>query len=203
MSINKNVVLSLLLISLLALTVSSQNSKSKSTISVEEAKSCSAVFYDEYVSIIQNCAYYKNYTSCLNNSGPNTNCIPKQDKLNFKCETAKSKIKRNSTQCSPLNKFTVSVNKANSVEKKEIDFSNWGACIQGIEDNCIAITCGSEHGGSAVNGAFNGCDGGKSCQKFIFCDGKTKVLYKASRSDFVEEDPTYHLTKLGYREVTK
>ena len=35
MSINKNVVLSLLLISLLALAVSSQNSKSKSTISVE------------------------------------------------------------------------------------------------------------------------------------------------------------------------
>ena len=109
---------------------------------------------------------------------------------------------RNTTNCSPKS-YIVSVIKGSVTEKREVDFSNWGVCVQSTENNCVAITCGSQHGGSAVNGIFNGCDGGKSCQKFLFCQDEIKVLYKASRDDFVNEDPTFHLSPLAYREVTK
>lgn len=203
MKINKIVVSTIFVVSLVALIVASQISQVTSTISVEEAKTCNTVFYDDVQPIYGTCVDYINYTLCLNTSGLNTDCSLKQTQKNFNCKTGELVIKRNLTECKPLNKFIVSIDKGSFVEKKEIDFSSWGVCVQSVENDCIAITCGSQHGGSAVNGVFNGCDGGKSCQKFLFCQDGSKVLYKASREDFVEEDPTFHLSKLAYKEVTK
>ena len=201
MSINKKLVLLLLLIAMLALAVSSQTSKAKGKITSEEAKACKSIFYDEATPIIEDCTHYQNYTSCLNSSGKNTHCSFKQDKVNFKCKTGELITKRNSTKCQPLNKIIISIPKDAAIEKKEIDFSKWGACINATENDCLAITCGFEQGGSAVKGAFNGCDGGKSCQKFLFCPDGIKVLYKASRADFVERDPTFRISKLDLNEV--
>lgn len=191
---------------LLALTAASQASKAKSKISSEEAKACSNTFYDQSVPIIMDCIDYQNYTACLNNSGPNTHCSFKQDKINFKCKTGEVITKRNSTECRNLNKIVVSILKDTAtqytaIEKKEIDFSKWGVCINSTENDCLAITCGSEQGGSAVKGVFNGCDGGKSCQKFLFCQDSTKILYKASRADFAEIDPTFRISRLNLNEV--
>lgn len=194
-------VLILLTISLIALTATSQIFQVTNAISIEEPKTCNAIFYDDIQPIYETCTNYYNYTSCLNASGPNTDCLPKQIQQNFTCKTGDSITKKNLTECKPLNKFIVAIDKGISVDKKEIDFSSWGVCVNSTENGCLAVTCGTLQGGSARNGVFNGCDGGKSCQKFLFCNDGIKVLYKASREDFAEEDPTFHLSRLAYNDV--
>ena len=200
MKINKSLALILLLIGLLALTVASQISPT-TTISVEDVKTCTTNFYDEVQNVYGNYNHYHNFTLCLNTSGPNTDCSPKQAILVLTQKIGEVIFTKNKTDCKPLNKFVVSINKDSLIEKKEIDFSNWGVCVNFTENGCLAITCGTLKGGSARNGIFNGCDGGKSCQKFLFCQDKIEVLYKASRNDFVREDPTFHLPTLALKEV--
>ena len=201
MKINKYIILAIFLIFLLALTVASQISQVTNAISVEALQTCTTNFYDEVQNVYSSCIYYNNYTSCLNTSGPNTDCSLQQTQKNSTCKTGEFILNKNSTDCKPLNKFVVSIDKGSVIEKKEIDFSSWGVCINSTENGCIAITCGTLKGGSARNGVFNGCDGGKSCQKFLFCQDSINVLQKASRDNFVENDPTYHLPELALEEV--
>ncbi len=200
MKISKSLVVVLFLIILFAIIVTSQISPA-TTINVEALQTCTTNFYDEVQNIYGNCIYYSNYTSCLNSSGPNTDCSLQQAQINFTCKTGEVTTTKNTTACNPLNKFIVSINTSSTTEKKEIDFSSWGVCINSTENGCLAITCGTLKGGSARNGIFNGCDGGKSCQRFLFCQDGIKVLYKASRNDFVEYDPTFHLSPLALKEV--
>jgi len=201
MKISISVVLLVLLISLLALTVSSQISQVTNAVSIEDVKTCNTIFYDELQPIYENCIYYHNYTSCLNTSGSNTDCSLKQDTRTIECKTGEITLNKNKTNCQPVTKFVISISKDTLTQKKEIDFSSWGVCINTTENSCLAVTCGTLAGGSARNGIFNGCDGGKSCQKFLFCQDSIKTLYKASRSDFVEYDPTFHLSILAVNEV--
>lgn len=201
MKINKAVVLVIFLVSLLAITVASQIPQA-ATISVEEAKACNTIFYDDIQSVYGNCIDYYNYTDCLNSTGPNTACSLKQIQRSFRCKTGEIAVRKNSTVCNPLNKFTIIVARGSVTEKKEIDFSSWGACIYNNQNNCLVVTCQSRYDG-ANDGQFHGCTSGTSCQKFEICESKVKVSYKNSRNDFVEEDPTFRLDKLGYREVTK
>lgn len=224
MIIKKSIVLVILLVSFLTLAATSQISQVTDTISLEESKSCNTIFYNEtenvfgYVTremyVYNNCIYYYNYTHCTNSSGPNTDCSVQQISYNQSClvgieqfqnyeKTGTANVLKNRTECKPLNKFVVTMNKGSVTEKKEVDFSSWGVCINTTEDGCLAITCGTLQGGSARNGIFNGCDGGKSCQKFLFCPEGIKVLYKASRNDFVPYDPTFHLSPLALKGVGK
>lgn len=198
----KSIALAILLISLFALTVLSQINP-PTTISFNDNKVCNTITYNELQDSYGNCFYYYNYTSCLNTSGPNTACSLNQIQYNFTCKIGEINILKNKTECTYPKKFTIDVNNAISSKKYDIDFSSFGVCINTTENNCLAITCGSLHGGSARNGIFNGCDGGKSCQKFLFCEDDIRTLYKASRDDFVAEDPTYKLSKLAYKEVGK
>ncbi|MBI2650460.1 hypothetical protein HYX04_04040 [Candidatus Woesearchaeota archaeon] len=202
MKINRYVVLVLFTVSLLALTVASQISQVTNAISVEEIKTCTTSFYDEVQNIYGNCVYYNNYTSCLNTSGSNTDCSLVQDSRNLSCKTGEIIIKKNSTECQPPTKFIVSSIKDSITEKKEIDFSSWGACVQNTENDCLIVTCVSLYDG-AHNGQFTDCKGGKSCQKFQFCKDSVKVLYKNSRDDFVEYDPSFYLPQLAIKEVGK
>lgn len=202
MKLNK-LVLAISLFALLAFASTSQIPQAAAGISVEELKNCKTIFYDKVQPIYSNCIYYNNYTLCLNTSGANTDCSLQQSQKTFKCQTDEIRIQKNKAECTPLNRFVVSIYKGLTLEKKEIDFSSWGACVQTSEDGCVVVLCGSQHGGSAVNGIFNGCDGGKSCQKFLFCPNGMKVLYKGSGERFVSEDPTFHLSKLDVKEVGK
>lgn len=218
MKINKSLVLVLLLISLLALAVASQISQ-LTDVSLEESKSCNEVFYQDFQDVYgyvtrdrnaqTSCLYYHNYTHCTNVSGANTDCSQRQDIYNKSCfagmelyqsyeKIGREIVLKNKTECS-ANKFTITIAKGS--EKKEIDFSTWGVCVNSTEYGCLAITCGTLKGGSARNSIFNGCDGGKSCQKFLFCQDGVQVLYKASRSDFVRYDPTFQLNQLTIKEV--
>lgn len=199
MKIHKPMILAIL-IALASLTVSSQIYQVTNTITIEEPKTCNIIFYDEFQEIYGTCTDYYNYTYCLNISGPNTDCSLKQTQNSFKCKTGELVIKKNSTECKPLNKFIILVNKGSVTEKKEIDFSNWGACIYSNENNCLIVTCVSNEDG-AFKGQFTDCKGGKSCQKFQICKDGIKVFYKNSREDFVEQDPTFHLSQLAYKEV--
>lgn len=199
MKISKSIIL-FLLIGLLALAVTSQISQVTSIINVEEQQTCTTSFYDEIQNIYGNCIYYHNYTSCLNTSGPNTGCSLQQTQKNFTCKIGQLTFTRNATECKPLNKFLISINKGAIVEKKEIDFSNWGVCVYDTENDCLIVTCQSIYDG-ANDGQFHGCTGGTSCQKFQICDNKIKVLYKNSRKDFVMEDPTFYLSELALKEV--
>ncbi|MBI2541636.1 hypothetical protein HYV80_02930 [Candidatus Woesearchaeota archaeon] len=202
------IALALVMVVLLSITALSQlspiiDTKSKTTqvtptISLEEKDTCITTFYNEVQNVYSNCIHYLNSTGCLNTTGPNTDCSVTQSQINYSCKTGEITAAKNTTECSS-NKFIVSIGKV----KKEVDFSSWGVCVNSTENNCLAITCGTLKGGSARNGIFNGCDGGKSCQKFLFCEDSTRVLYKASRSDFIYEDPTFHLSKLAYQEVTQ
>ena len=203
MKISATLVLAVLLISFLALTAASQISQVTNAISVEEVKACTTSSYDEVQTVYGNCFYYLNYTNCLNTTGPNTACSTDQNIINFTCKTGEIILNKNRTDCQPASKFIVSIAKGAVTEKKEIDFSEWGVCVNSTENNCLVVTCGTLKGGSARNGIFNGCDGGKACQKFLFCPDGVRVLYKASRNDFVEYDPTFHLSPLAIKEVVK
>ena len=172
------------------------------TIKLEETETCKTAFYDEVQNIYNNCVYYNNYTTCLNASGPNTACSLQQNTWNFQCKTGEITFARNLTECTPPNKYIVSIDKGATTEKKEIDFSQWGACIQNTENNCLIVTCVSNEDG-AFKGQFTDCKGGKSCQRFEICDNSIKTFYKNSRDNFVENDPSFYLGKLILTEVTK
>jgi len=199
MNLNKSLVLVLLVIAILTFTATSQ-APPPTTISIEELKTCNTIFYNETQPVYGTCVYYHNATSCLNATGPDTDCSVSQTQRNFRCQTGQLVTKRNSTECSPLNKFTVTISRGSITEKKEIDFSDWGACIYNKENDCMVVTCQSRYDG-ANDGQFHGCTSGTSCQKFEICENKIKVSYKNSRENFVEEDPTFHLAKLALKEV--
>lgn len=200
MKIKKVLVLILLAVSLVAFSVLSQISQVTDKISIEEKQRCTTNFYDEIQNIYGNCIHYYNYTSCLNSSGPNTACSLQQTQINFTCKTGQLIFTRNTTDCKPLNKFVVSINKGAVVEKKEIDFSAWGACINAIENGCLIVTCVSHEDG-AFKGQFTNCKGGKSCQRFEICNNSIRVFYKNSRNEFVESDPTFYIDPLTMKEV--
>lgn len=202
MKIKIFIALIILLISLLALTTASQISQVTNSISLEELQTCTTNFYDEIQPIYGNCINYYNYTGCLNTSGPNTDCSLQQSQINFSCRTGELIVAKNSTECKPDNKFTVTIDKGTKIEKKEIDFSDWGACINYTENGCLIVTCQSRYDG-ANDGQFHGCKGGTSCQKFEICDNKVKTFYQNSRAGFVENDPSFYLNKLPLAEVTK
>ena len=218
MKMNKVLALAILIISLLAITVASQISLSdeekfeknkvsliNDKIKLEERQECETVYYNETVDTYGNatrtrdvygvCFYPENQSSsrCVNGTEfyQNYGIISSQIEL------------KSRDDCKNKNSFIVTVTNNGKVSKKEIDFSSWGVCIQEIENDCLAVICGSLHGGSARNGVFNGCDGGKTCQKFLFCQDGLKVLYKSARENFVEQDPTFFLEPLGYKEVPK
>jgi hypothetical protein len=172
------------------------------TISLEEKETCTTEFYDEVQNVYGNCIYYINYTSCLNTTGSNTDCSLKQDTREFRCKTGENIVVRDRTECKPNDKFIISVDQGTAVLKKQIDFSEWGPCIYNKENNCLVVTCVSRYDG-AHKGQFTDCKGGKSCQKFEICDNSIKTFYKNSREDFVENDPTFYLNKLGIKEVAK
>ena len=201
MKLNK-LILFICLILLFAISVGSQISPVINRVTVEESESCNTIPYNEIQTIYGNCTESKTYTNCLNVTGPNTNCLQQQSQLISSCKTGEAIVAKNKTECIP-SKFIITITNNNIIEKKELNFNGWGACVQSVENDCVVVLCGSQHGGSAVNGIFNGCDGGKSCEKFLFCKDGVKVLYKASRDNFVEEDPTFHLSKLTYKEVGK
>ena len=96
--------------------------------------------------------------------------------------------------------YIISINKQFTTQKKQIDFSDWGPCIHEESNGCIIVTCVSRYDG-AHNGQFTDCRGGKTCQRFEFCQDKVRVLYKNSRDDFVENDPTFFNKKLELREA--
>ena len=202
MKIKKVLVLALLIVSVLALTVASQMSQVTSTISVEEVKTCTTNFYNEVQDVYGNYNYYHNYSLCLNTSGPNTDCSTQQDILNLTGKLVQVTVTKNSTECTPPNKYIVSIDKGATTEKKEIDFSDWGPCIYNAENNCLIVTCVSNEDG-AFKGQFTDCKGGKSCQRFEICDNSIKTFYKNSRDNFVENDPSFYLGKLILTEVTK
>ena len=209
---NKMLVIAILLVVLLAITTASQISSKQelwkisqitSKISIEEKEICETTNYEVTKILYGNCISYSNYTSCLNTSGANTDCVPRTDILTYQCALGNQLVQKNKTQCKlddSSQRLVIDIRDGANTVKKEIDFSNW-VCVKSTENYCLAITCGTLQGGSARNGIFNGCDGGKSCQKFLFCDNEIKVLYKASRDDFVEQDPTFQLSKLTYKEV--
>jgi len=176
------------------------------TISLEERDTCATVFYDEVQDVIGTCIYYHNYTSCLNTTGPNTACSSKQDQIGSQCKTGQVTVPKNRTECKPNDEFIISIDQGAATLKKQIDFSDWGPCVYSQEtinsNSCLVVTCVSLYDG-AHQGKFIDCKGGKSCQRFELCDNSVKTLYKNSREDFVEQDDSFHLSKLALTEVAK
>ncbi len=201
MKINKMIVLAVFSISLLALIVASQIPQ-RGIINVEEKQDCTTTYSNQTENVYGYITRTRDtYGTCFNEANQSYYaCVNGTESYQSYEVTGTQLILRNITDCR-INSFVVSIPKGVVTERKEVDFSSWGVCIQTAENNCVAVICGSQHGGSAVNGVFNGCDGGKSCQKFLFCQDGVKVLYKASRNGFVEQDPTFHLSKLAYKEV--
>jgi hypothetical protein len=171
-----------------------------STISLEGKETCTTEFYDEVEDVNENCVYYYNYTDCQNISGINTDCSSKQDVRNYQCKTGEKTVEKNRTECKPNDEFIILIDGGKAVAKKQIDFSDFGPCIYKEENNCLIVTCVSLYDG-AHQGKFTDCSGGKSCQRFEICDDSIKTLYKNSREDFVEDDPSFFLDKLAVKEV--
>lgn len=169
-------------------------------ISLEEKSDCVTEFYSEIRANYGDCMYYSNFTTCANNSGPNTGCAPQQRVSSFRCKTGETTLQKNRTTCTPKKEFLITINRGGSPVKKRIDYSEWGPCVQEEKDGCLIITCVSYYDG-AHNGQFTDCSGGKSCQRFEFCKESVRAYYKNSREDFAERDPTFYLEKLQFKEV--
>lgn len=170
------------------------------TISLEEKDTCTTEFYDEVQEIYGTCIHYYNHTDCLNSSGPNTACSLNQNQINFQCKTGETTVTKNVTECKPNDEFIISIDQGAAVLKKQIDFSDWGPCVYKAQNSCLIVTCQSIYDG-ANDGKFHGCKGGTSCQRFEICDSSIKTFYKNSREDFIENDPSFHLSKLALKEV--
>ena len=202
MRINKILVLFIFLISLLAITVASQINQLAPNISLEEKETCHIAYNNNTQYIYSSCNYYHNYTYCSNISGQNTGCSLQQKVKNFSCQTGEQIVTNNEKICNPNKEFIITINQNNAIFKKQIDFSDWGACVYNAENNCLIVTCVSNEDG-AFQGKFTDCNGGKSCQKFQICDNSIKVFYKNSREGFVADDPTFYLSQLALKEVAK
>jgi len=172
-----------------------------STISLEQKETCTTKFYDEMKNVYGDCVNYYDTTLCLNTSGPNTDCSVKQEETVYKCKTGETTVTKSITECR-LDEFIISIDQGVAVAKKSIDFSDWGPCIYEEQNSCLIVTCVSLYDG-AHKGQFTDCNGGKSCQRFEICDDSVKTLYKNSREDFVEDDPSFHLDKLAIQEVSE
>lgn len=219
MKIKKYLVLSLLIIGLLSIAVASQISEismqnpnefvsSKITqatdkISLEEKQACTISYYNETLHVYGYVPKFRNtYGICFNDANQSSySCVNGTEQYQSYEVIGYNTVLRNTSNCK-TNSFVISVDKGNSIEKKEVDFSNWGPCIYNVENDCIIVTCVSLYDG-AYKGKFFDCNGGKSCQKFSFCEDGIKVLYKNSRNDFVEEDPTFSISKLALKEAEK
>lgn len=200
MKAKKALVLAMLIIGLLAVTVTSQISQN--SISSEEKQDCTITFYNETQKTYGNVTRTRDtYGVCFNPSNQSNYLCVNGTESYQNYEVINTNIVLNNTTSCKTYSYLVSITQGLETKKKEVDFSNWGVCVNSTEDNCLVITCGTLKGGSARNGIFNGCDGGKSCQKFVFCLDNTQVLYKAARGNFVREDPTFQLDKLAYKEV--
>ncbi|HLC60502.1 MAG TPA: hypothetical protein VJJ52_03665 [Candidatus Nanoarchaeia archaeon] len=177
-----------------------KNTSITPTIKIEETKTCTTTFYNQIQDVYGNCVYYSNYTSCLNTSGPSTDCSLEHSQRSFSCKTGETIIVNNRTECKPDNKFLIVIDKGNAVVKNQIDSSDWGPCVYTTENNCLIVTCVSIYDG-AHKGQFTDCNSGKSCEKFEICDNSVKTFYKNSRDDFAEDDTSFHLNKLSIQEV--
>lgn len=199
MKLNKIIVLSIFLISLLALIVASQ--VPQRAISIEEKQDCTTTYYNQTENVYGYVTRTRDtYGTCFNAQNSSYYwCVNGTESYQSHEIIDNPVVLINITDCR-TSSFVVSIIKGDVTEKKEIDFSNWGACIYGMEDNCMIVTCVS-HDDGTFKGQFTDCKGGKSCQKFQICDNQIKVFYKNSREDFVEEDPTFYISKLAYREV--
>lgn len=183
-------------------SVTTKTTQVTPTISLGEKDTCTTTFYDEVQDVIGNCIYYDNHTTCLNTTGPNTDCSFEQTQKNFICEIGKTTVTKNSTECVPNDEFLISIDQGAVVLKKQIDFSDWGPCVYEAQNGCLIVTCQSIYDG-ANDGKFHGCKGGTSCQRFEICDSSIKTFYKNSREDFVADDPSFHLGKLAIKGVAE
>ena len=187
-------------LTIISLAALSQISQLTPNISLEEKSTCNIVYINNTQFIYGTCNYYYNYTYCSNVSGPNTGCSLQQQINNLSCKNGEQIINVNETICKPNNEFIITINQNNAILKKQIDFSDWGACIYNEENNCLIVTCQSIYDG-ANDGKFHGCKSGTSCQKFEICENSVRTFYKNSKNEFVQEDPTFHLNKLPLKEV--
>src|SRR3989338_8606857 len=72
----------------------SKTAQITSTISLEGKDTCTTTFYDEVQTLYDTCVYYQNYTSCVNTTGPNTDCSLVQDANEFGCDRGKITVTR-------------------------------------------------------------------------------------------------------------
>ena len=191
------------LILVLALSVASQIAM-QSSLNVREDQNCITTFHNDTVPVYANITRIRNtYGQCFNAiNQSNYNCVIGNESFQSNEIIRYDPIVASDVNCK-TNGYTISSQSGNSIKERSIDFSSWGVCIQQPEGDCIAVYCGTLAGGSARNGVFNGCDGGKSCEKILVCNDHTDFLYKGSREDFVTQDPTYFLSQVPYKEVAK
>ena len=181
-------------------TVESLHTFISAKIDLVKEETCTTTFFDEEQPIYDSCAYYRNFTSCLNTTGPNTDCSSQQSVSAFQCRTGSESIARNRTECIPNKEFIIEIIEGETTLRKKIDYSDWGPCINEVQGSCLVVTCVSNEDG-AFKGQFTNCNGGKSCQKFEICDDGIKSYYKNSREDFTEDDPSFFLGRLQVEEV--
>ena len=217
MKMNKALALAILIISLLAITVASQislNDKDineqinlthvNDKIAIEEKQQCTIKYYNETVYFYEYVPRTKEIYGMCRNATNQSNyvCVNSTESYQSYEVTGSELVLRNRTECTSQNIYTILINNHGNIRKKQIDFSDWGPCVFNEENDCLIVTCQSIYDG-ANDGRFHNCRDGTSCQRFEICDGSIKTLYKNSRVDFVEDDPTFILNKLILEEVPK
>lgn len=142
---------------------------------VNEIEDCSTEFYDEIEDVFDNvtrdrdvygsCVYYNNYTTCLNSTGPDTDCSAEQLTYDFTCtigtesyqsyeKVSEKTVQKSKTTCNKRG-YTIDIAGSN----KKIDFAKAGYYCS-LDGNIL--TCDSVHDGNG-DGI---CKSGETCIKF-------------------------------------
>ncbi len=170
------------------------------SLSYERDEVCTTTFHDEMEQIRGMCNHYHNYSTCLNTTGPNTDCTKHQEIRKYPCIVKEQNKRVNATDCEQKEKLNIEVKqKKGLVKKYDLDHSDFGPCKQEKSGDCLIITCVDRYDG-AHNGQFVGCRVGQ-CQRFEICPDVIKTYYKNSGKEFVDFDPTFYGKEMKLVEV--
>jgi hypothetical protein len=188
--INLSLVITLILVAVSAVAYNINNAVQISKdISLEEIKDCQMEYWNETIPIMGNCTESYDVKTC--NEPLNTSCSLSTKSYTYTCVTGYNTEQKSKENCKDKS-MKIGVSKMLSKEMYLLDYSDWGKCSYSPLNDSVLVICDSRYDGNA-DGI---CQQGESCIVFIVDKYTTKRLFKNSRIDFVEEDPTFYQEKL-------
>jgi hypothetical protein len=158
-------------------------------ISLEQVRDCETIYWNETEKISGNCS--STYTQTICDEPFNVSCRHEEKSYTYACEKDANVVEKSKEVCIDKG-MDVYVEKLLKENKYSLDYSDWGKCSYTPSDDSLVIICDSKNDGNA-DGM---CQPGESCISFIVTKNNIVRMFKNSRNDFVESDPTFYQEKI-------